>query len=109
MSGSIDAFDDDIRLLECMIGIAFDDIDVLERQRRLLGIEQRLLFVIADDHARRVELFLVFVRNEQDWLRHVLHFMLGQERLVMRHEIDSVLCGNVAIVDDGESCRVEVE
>ena len=48
------------------------------------------------------------VREQNDRLGHVLDFAFDEERLILRDQIDSILCGNVAIIADGEAGRVEI-
>jgi hypothetical protein len=49
------------------------------------------------------------VCEKHDGLRHVPHFLLDEEWLVPLDEIGCVRCGDVAIIDDREAGRVEVE
>ena len=55
-----------------------------------------------------VQLLLVLVREQHDGLSHVSYLLLCKKWLVLRHEIDSVFRGDVAVVHDREAGCVEV-
>ena len=109
MSSRVRAFNDhDIIASKSGFDVSLHDVDCLEHDIGLLGIEHRIFSLVLDDDLRCVDRFLAFVRQQDNRLGHVLHFMLGQKWLVLRHEIDCIFRGNIPIIDDREAGGIEL-
>ena len=75
----------------------------------MLGIEEWLLLFVLDLDVRRVEPLTILVREQKNGLRHVAHLSLDEKWLVLLDQVYGVASDDVAVIDDGETGRVEVE
>src|ERR1019366_1909688 len=48
------------------------------------------------------------MRKQDDRLSHVSNLMLGEEWLILRHQIDGVCCRDVPVIHDRKASRVEI-
>ena len=102
------ALDDEIRRAETGLDVALVDRNRLEDGGRGQRIEDRRILLVLNLDASLQQPLAILMRQQQDWLRRMAHFTLGQARLVVGNQRHEVAARDVVVVHDGEARRVEL-
>src|SRR5687767_4866974 len=109
MSGAVFALHDDLRSCQGGVDIALVDAEMLEDLRGPERVEEWLERLVVDFYARATQHVEVLVRQQHNRLCDVPNLLLGEQRLIVLDQRDDVTASDVAVIDDRESCTIELK